>query len=134
MTSLLFFLSSTYAARTTDRPAVFVVLMLMLETASIGTFAALDALLFYVFFEVSLVGMYFMIVGWGYEVRQRAGLVFFIYTLLGSLPLLLAIIGLYLASGSFDMRLWIDTPPLTGLAAMLALIAPCDGCTKPPTI
>ncbi|MCF7728525.1 complex I subunit 4 family protein, partial [Sulfitobacter sp. M22] len=101
----------------------FVALMLMLETASIGTFAALDALLFYVFFEVSLVGMYFMIVGWGYEERQRAGLMFFIYTLLGSLPLLLAIIGLYLATGSFDMRLWIETPPLTGLAAMLALIA-----------
>lgn len=123
MTSLLFFLSSIYAVRITDRPAVFVVLMLMLETASIGTFAALDALLFYVFFEVSLVGMYFMIVGWGYEERQRAGLMFFIYTLLGSLPLLLAIIGLYLATGTFDMRLWIDVPPLTGLAAMLALVA-----------
>ncbi|KRS14841.1 complex I subunit 4 family protein [Roseovarius indicus] len=123
LTSLLFFLSAVYAARITDRPAVFVALMLMLETASIGTFAALDALLFYVFFEVSLVGMYFMIVGWGYEERQRAGLMFFIYTLLGSLPLLLAIIGLYLATGSFDMRLWIETPPLTGLAAMLALIA-----------
>lgn len=123
LTSLLFFLSAIYAARITDRPAVFVALMLMLETASIGTFAALDALLFYVFFEVSLVGMYFMIVGWGYEERQRAGLMFFIYTLLGSLPLLLAIIGLYLATGSFDMRLWIEAPPLTGLAAMLALIA-----------
>ena len=123
LTSLLFFLSAIYAARITDRPAVFVALMLMLETASIGTFAALDALLFYVFFEVSLVGMYFMIVGWGYEERQRAGLMFFIYTLLGSLPLLLAIIGLYLATGSFDMRLWIETPPLAGLAAMLALIA-----------
>ncbi|MBC2861660.1 NuoM family protein [Stappia sp. 28M-7] len=123
LTSLLFFLSAIYAARITDRPAVFVALMLMLETASIGTFAALDALLFYVFFEVSLVGMYFMIVGWGYEERQRAGLMFFIYTLLGSLPLLLAIIGLYLATGSFDMRLWIETPPLTGLAAMLALVA-----------
>ena len=56
LTSLLFFLSAIYAARITDRPAVFVALMLMLETASIGTFAALDALLFYVFFEVSLVG------------------------------------------------------------------------------
>ncbi|MBA3910744.1 MAG: oxidoreductase [Rhodobacter sp.] len=123
LTSLLFLLSSIFAARVKERPAVFVVLMLMLETASIGTFAALDGLLFYIFFEVSLVGMYFMIVGWGYEDRQRAGLMFFLYTLLGSLPLLLAIIGLYLASGTFDMRAWIDAPPLTGLAAMLALIA-----------
>ena len=95
----------------------------MLETAALGTFMALDGLLFYVFFEVSLVGMYFMIAGWGYEDRQRAALMFFIYTLLGSLPLLLAIIGFYLSSGTFDMRVWIDMPPLTGIAAMLALIA-----------
>ncbi|WP_428406765.1 complex I subunit 4 family protein [Hyphococcus sp.] len=125
LTSFLFLLSSIYAARSSDRPAVFAGLMLMLETASIGTFAALDALLFYVFFEVSLVSMYFMIVGWGYEDRRRAALMFFLYTLLGSLPLLLAILGLFLGSDphTFDMRAWIDNPPLSGLAAMLALIA-----------
>ncbi len=123
LTSLLFFLSAIYSARISERAASYVVLMLMLETASLGTFMALDGLLFYVFFEVSLVGMYFMIAGWGYEDRQRAALMFFLYTLLGSLPLLLAIIGLYLSSGTFDMRVWIDAPPLTGIAAMLALIA-----------
>ena len=48
-------------------------------------FVALDAVLFYVFFEVTLVGMYFVIAGWGYEGRQRAALTFFLYTLLGSL-------------------------------------------------
>ncbi len=125
LTSLLFLLSSIYSTRTSDRPSIFVILMLMLETASIGTFAALDALLFYVFFEVSLVSMYFMIIGWGYEDRQRAALMFFLYTLLGSLPLLLAILGLFLGSDpyTFDMRAWIDNPPLSGFAAMLALIA-----------
>ncbi len=123
LTSLLFLLCAIYSARIGERAASYVVLMLMLETASLGTFMALDGLLFYVFFEVSLVGMYFMIAGWGYEDRQRAALMFFLYTLLGSLPLLLAIIGLYLGSGSFDMRAWIGAPPLTGLAAMLALIA-----------
>ena len=123
LTSLLFFLSAIYSARVEERAASYVVLMLMLETASLGTFMALDGLLFYIFFEVSLVGMYFMIAGWGYEDRQRAALMFFLYTLLGSLPLLLAIIGLYLGSGTFDMRAWIDAPPLAGLAAMLALIA-----------
>ena len=123
LTSLLFFLSAIYSARISERAASYVVLMLMLETAALGTFMALDGLLFYVFFEVSLVGMYFMIAGWGYEDRQRAALMFFLYTLLGSLPLLLAIIGLYLSSGTFDMRAWIDAPPLTGIAAMLALIA-----------
>ena len=123
LTSLLFLLSAIYSTRLKDRAATFVVLMLMLETASLGAFMALDALLFYVFFEVSLVGMYFMIAGWGHEDRQRAALMFFLYTLLGSLPLLLAILGLYLSSGTFDMRVWIDTPSLTGVAAMLALIA-----------
>ncbi|MGR3699916.1 MAG: complex I subunit 4 family protein [Roseovarius sp.] len=123
LTSLLFFLSSLYSARIGERAASYVVLMLMLETASLGTFMALDGLLFYVFFEVSLVGMYFMIAGWGYEERQRAALMFFLYTLLGSLPLLLAIIGLYLGSGTFDMRVWVEGTTLGGLPAMLALIA-----------
>ncbi|WP_370341562.1 complex I subunit 4 family protein [Pararhodobacter marinus] len=123
LTSLLFFLSALYSARIGERAASYVVLMLMLETASLGTFMALDGLLFYVFFEVSLVGMYFMIAGWGYEERQRAALMFFLYTLLGSLPLLLAIIGLYLGSGTFDMRVWVEGTALGGLPAMLALIA-----------
>jgi len=112
-----------YSARIGERAASYVVLMLMLETASLGTFMALDGLLFYVFFEVSLVGMYFMIAGWGYEERQRAALMFFLYTLVGSLPLLLAIIGLYLGSGTFDMRVWVEGTTLGGLPAMLALIA-----------
>lgn len=123
LTGLLFLLSAIYSARLSERAPSYVVLMLMLETASLGTFMALDGLLFYVFFEVSLVGMYFMISGWGYEDRQRAALMFFLYTLLGSLPLLLAIIGLYLGSGTFDMRVWIGAPPLSGLAATLALVA-----------
>jgi len=123
LTAVLFFLSALYSTRLSDRAPTFIVLMLMLETAAIGTFAALDGLLFYVFFEVSLVSMYFMITGWGHEDRQRAGLMFFLYTLLGSLPLLLAILGLYLSSGTFDMRAWINAPPLAGLGAMLALVA-----------
>jgi len=125
LTALLFLLSFIYQAKSSDRARSFVILMLMLETASIGTFAALDALLFYVFFEVSLVSMYFMIAGWGGADRQRAALMFFLYTLLGSLPLLLAILGMFLASDpyTFDMRIWIANPPLTGTLGMLALVA-----------
>ncbi len=125
LSALLFFLSFIYSARVRERPHAYVVLMLLLETAAIGAFTALDAILFYVFFEVSLVSMYFMIAGWGHEDRQRAALMFFIYTLLGSLPLLLAILGMYLGSDphTFDMRAWIDNPPLSGTAAMLALVA-----------
>jgi NADH-quinone oxidoreductase subunit M len=74
---------------------------------------------------VTLVGMYFVIAGWGYEGRQRAALTFFLYTLLGSLPLLLAILALYLGSepNTFDMRELIADPPLAGVAATLTLIA-----------
>ncbi len=125
LSALLFLLAFIYQAKSGDRARSFVILMLMLETASIGTFVALDALLFYVFFEVSLVSMYFMIAGWGGVERQKAALMFFLYTLLGSLPLLLAILGMFLASDpyTFDMRVWIDTPPLLGIGGMLALIA-----------
>ncbi|MCF6326653.1 MAG: NADH-quinone oxidoreductase subunit M [Devosiaceae bacterium] len=125
LSALLFLLAFIYQAKSGDRARSFVILMLMLETASIGTFVALDALLFYVFFEVSLVSMYFMIAGWGGVERQKAALMFFLYTLLGSLPLLLAILGMFLASDpyTFDMRVWIDMPPLLGVGGMLALIA-----------
>lgn len=125
LTALLFLLTFIYSSKVRKQPQAFVVLMLILETAAIGTFTALDAILFYVFFEVSLVSMYFMIAGWGHEDRQRAAQMFFIYTLLGSLPLLLAILGLYLGgeTHTFDMRVWIENPPLEGGAAMLVLIA-----------
>ncbi len=125
MTTILFFVSLVFSAHLTGRARSYVALFLLLETASIGVFVALDAILFYVFFEVTLVGMYFIIAGWGYEGRQRAALMFFLYTLLGSLPLLLAILGMYLGSepGTFDMRSFIADPPLSGVAATLALIA-----------
>ncbi|XGA81365.1 NADH-quinone oxidoreductase subunit M [Halomonas sp. CH40] len=125
LSAVLFLVSLIYASSLRDRPRAYVALILLLETSAIGTFTALDGILFYVFFEVSLVSMYFMIAGWGHEDRQRAALMFFIYTLLGSLPLLLAILGLYLGSPdpTFDMRAWIANPPLEGAAAMWALIA-----------
>ena len=125
MTAVLFFVSLLFSAHITERARSYVALFLLLETASIGVFVALDAVLFYVFFEVTLVGMYFVIAGWGYEGRQRAALTFFLYTLLGSLPLLLAILALYLGSepNTFDMRELIADPPLAGVAATLTLIA-----------
>lgn len=125
LTAVLFLVVFIYGAGLRERARAYVILGLLLETAAIGTFVALDAILFYVFFEVSLVSMYFMIAGWGHEERQRAALMFFLYTLLGSLPLLLAILGLYLGSpeATFNMRAWIADPPLTGAAAMWALVA-----------
>ena len=125
LTVVLFFVSFVFSIKVTERARSYVALFLLLETACLGVFVALDAILFYVFFEVTLVSMYFIIADWGYKGRQRAALTFFLYTLLGSLPLLLAILGLYLGSDprTFDMRAFIESPPLAGLAAMLAFIA-----------
>lgn len=125
LTALLFFAVFIFSAKLKDRPADYIGWFLFLEAACLGTFMALDMLLFYVFFELSLVGMYFVITGWGYEFRRRAGLMFFLYTLLGSLPLLLAIIALYLgvAPHTFDMRTIIANPPLAGGIGLFTAIA-----------
>ncbi len=125
LTTLLFLVSMIFSATLADRATAYVALFLLLETACLGVFVALDMVLFYVFWEVTLVAMYFIIAGWGHQDRQRAALTFFLYTLLGSLPLLLAIIALYLGSNprTFDMRAIIDDPPLSGVAAGLTLLA-----------
>src|SRR5688572_24835532 len=78
----------------------FVVLMLLLETAMLGTFLALDLFLFYVFWELMLVPMYFLIGVWGGTRRIYAAVKFFLYTMAGSVLMLLAIVALYFNSGS----------------------------------
>lgn len=78
----------------------FFVLMLVLETGMIGTFVALDFFLFYVFWEIMLVPMYFLIGVWGGERRIYAAIKFFLYTMVGSVLMLVAIISLYLMNGS----------------------------------
>ncbi|WNK20850.1 NADH-quinone oxidoreductase subunit M [Halomonas piscis] len=90
--------------------------MLFLMATSLAVFMVLDLLLFYVFFDLSLVGMYFLIGRWGHGRPQLSALTFFLFTFAGSLALLLAIIGLYLSldSPSFDMRLLIEQQPLAG--------------------
>ena len=122
LTAVLFFVSFVFSVKVTGRTRAYVALFLLLETACLGVFVALDAILFVVFFDLTLVAMYFIISRWGHEGAQRAATMFFLYTLLGSLPLLLAILGLYLGSDphTFDMRQFIDSPPLSGLAAGLA--------------
>ncbi len=124
LTALLFAASLVFSIRMTERARSYVSLFLLLETACLGVFLSLDLVLFYVFWEVTLVAMYFIIAGWGHADRQRAALMFFIYTLLGSLPLLLAILALYLGSEphTFDVRALVATPPLTGVAASLAFL------------
>jgi len=125
LTSVLFLVSLIFSIRIRERSRAYVALFLLLETTCVGAFVALDLVVFYVFFELTLVAMYFIITGWGHEGRQRAALMFFLYTLLGSLPLLLAIIALYLGNEprTFDMRAVIARPPLAGLAGGLTFVA-----------
>src|SRR5437588_5363916 len=73
-------------------------LFLFLETGILGTFLALDFFLFYVFFEITLLPMYFLIGIWGGPRREYAAIKFFLYTLLGSIALLIVLIGLFLYS------------------------------------
>ena len=75
-------------------------MLLLLQTASLGVFAALDLVVFYVFFELSLIPMYFLIGIWGGSDRIRATIKFFIYTLVGSLIMLIALIYLGYSAGA----------------------------------
>ncbi len=79
------------------------VLFLLLETGMLGVFLSLDLLLFFVFWEIGLVPMYFLINQWGSANRNYASFKFLIYTMAGSLGLLLAIQMIGLASGTFDL-------------------------------
>ncbi|MCE5310890.1 MAG: NADH-quinone oxidoreductase subunit M [Acidobacteriales bacterium] len=80
----------------------FHVLLLLLEFGLVGVFVAMDLFLFYVFWEVSLVPMYFLIGVWGHERRIYAAVKFFLYTMTGSVLMLAGIIYLYTVTGTFD--------------------------------
>jgi NADH-quinone oxidoreductase subunit M len=84
------------------RTLSYFVFLLILETAMIGVFVSLDLLLFYLFFEASLIPMFFLIGIWGGERRIYAAVKFFIYTAVGSLLMLVAIIALYFVYNTFD--------------------------------
>ena len=78
----------------------FFALLLLLETGMMGVFVSLDYILFYVFWEIVLVPMYFLIGIWGGPRREYAALKFFIYTLVGSVIMLIGILALYFLSGT----------------------------------
>ena len=86
----------------------FYAFMLLLLVGVVGVFVALDLFLFYVFWEVSLVPMYFLIGIWGHERRIYAAVKFFLYTMTGSVLMLAAIIWLYNQSGTFDIPLLLN--------------------------
>lgn len=117
LTALLITLSLIYSLFIENRPKEYFWLFLVLGTGMLGTFVALDFFLFYVFWELTLVPMYFLIGIWGGPRREYAAIKFFIYTLVGSVAMLLAMLALYfstsphtfnmmaIANGGMDARL-----------------------------
>ena len=83
------------AGRSTSTSRGYCMLFLLLETGMLGTFLALDFFLFYIFWEVMLLPMYFLIGVWGGPRREYAAIKFFLYTLLGSVFILIALLGFY---------------------------------------
>jgi NADH-quinone oxidoreductase subunit M len=94
----------------TRRVAQYMAAFLIMSGLINGAFAALDGILFYVFFESMLLPMYLIIGVWGGERRVYAAFKFFLYTLLGSLLMLVAFIYLYQKSGSFALQDWYELP------------------------
>jgi len=109
----------------TARVPVYMIAFLVLETLMTGTFAALDLLLFYVFFEGGLIPMFLIIGIWGGPRRVYATFKFFLYTLLGSVLMLLAIMALYWNAGTTDIPTLMTTAVPRGLQtwAWLAFFA-----------
>ncbi len=104
----------------TERAHQYLGAFLILSGLMVGVFSAADGLLFYVFFEATLIPMYIIIGIWGGPRRVYAAFKFFLYTLLGSLLMLIALIYLYAKSGgSFDIQTWHQLPLPMNAQALL---------------
>jgi NADH-quinone oxidoreductase subunit M len=104
LTALLSTLCYYYSIYTVkDRVKEYYFLFLLLQLGMTGVFVSLDFIFFYVFWEIGLVPMYLLIGVWGGKRRIYASIKFFLYTLAGSMAMLLAIIGVYLSTGTFDI-------------------------------
>ncbi len=105
-------------------PKAFLILLLVLETGMNGTFAAQDLILFFVFFELVLLPMYFMIGVWGGPNRQYAAIKFFLYTLFGSALMILSFLALYFKGGqTFDIPQLIETGGAIGHSTQVLIFA-----------
>lgn len=105
-----------------EKLGLYLALMLGMETAMIGVFLALDLVLFYVFFEFSLIPMYFLIGRWGGQNRIYAALKFFLYTLAGSAFMLVAILTVIFNAGTANI-LELSGTPLSGSVQMWCFLA-----------
>jgi NADH-quinone oxidoreductase subunit M len=115
LTALLTALSLFYSARTIEtRVKEYYFLFLLLQLGMFGVFLSLDLVLFYVFWEIGLVPMFLLIGVWGGARREYAAIKFFLYTLVGSVAMLLAIIGVYFQTGTFGILEAAAAQPFAG--------------------
>jgi NADH-quinone oxidoreductase subunit M len=123
LTGLLSVVSLAYSWRIDHRLKEYLFLFLLLQTGMLGVFVALDFFLFYIFWEITLVPMYFLIAIWGGPRKEYAAIKFFLYTLVGSLAMLLAILLLYFNASprTFEMLELIRQQPLAGKTLLASL-------------
>ncbi len=105
------------AVTPSNDPKAYYAWLLLLEAGCIGAFTSLDLFLFFIFFEIVLVPMYFLIGGWGYGERVYAALKFFLYTMFGSALMLVGILGLAFVERDAGQRAQ-STPARQELAAL----------------
>lgn len=125
LTALLTFLCALYSyfkMPAGPSPKAFVALILLLESGTLATFAVLDLLLFFLAFEMVLIPMYFLIARWGGEGKQAAASKFVLYTVLGSVVMLLGLLLVGLSGGTFDM-VALATDNGRGLSTSVQVIA-----------
>jgi NADH-quinone oxidoreductase subunit M len=140
LTAVLFLAVAVHSLGETRRVKSYAALFLFLQSVCLGLFVSLDLILFFLFFDLSIVGMFFVIAGWGHGAQARsAALKFFLYTFTGSLALLLGFIGLYLAARphTFDIVALTHANPLAGRGTYAALVLLALGvglAVKTPTV
>ncbi|MBO0715194.1 MAG: NADH-quinone oxidoreductase subunit M, partial [Acidimicrobiales bacterium] len=128
LTAVLFPIAMVGTGRARDAKS-FAAWMLLLEAACLGSFLSLDVFLFFVFFELTLVPMYFIIGGWGFERRGSAAVKFFLYTFLGSALMLVGLLTVvfihqhHTGHLTFNLVQLEATPGLTGVTGIALFLA-----------
>lgn len=110
-----------------DRPRLYLALVLFLEGGLIGTFTALNFFHWFLFWELSLIPAFFLVKLWGGADRSAAAIQFFVYTMVGSITMLLGFLALYLATGSFDFLVLAELGRQGRLGELLAVKIPWAG-------
>ncbi|MEM7811821.1 MAG: NADH-quinone oxidoreductase subunit M [Planctomycetota bacterium] len=117
LTGVVSHLAMWASAGITKQTKGYLILFLLLETGMLGSFVALDFLLFYVFFEVMLLPMYFLIGLWGGPRKEYAAIKFFLYTLVGSVLMLIVMLMAYAGSSGVAGGATFDLPTLTAIGS-----------------